>query len=147
MRKISQTLLFLFLCSIGKTFAQEIEINGITYQVLNGTEAEITSCRDYDGQLVIPETVTIPGDYEDTPDIYTVTKISSSAFQNCQGITSASLPQSVNYIDEYAFQGCTALKSINIPEAVTEIGANAFKGCIYNHRTTKTNQKYPSVNL
>lgn len=22
-----------------------------------------------------------------------------------------------------------------------------FLGCIYNHRTTKTNQKYPSVNL
>ena len=22
-----------------------------------------------------------------------------------------------------------------------------FKQCIYNHRTTKTNQKYPSVNL
>ena len=22
-----------------------------------------------------------------------------------------------------------------------------FEGCIYNHRTTKTNQKYPSVNL
>lgn len=22
-----------------------------------------------------------------------------------------------------------------------------FKHCIYNHRTTKTNQKYPSVNL
>jgi len=22
-----------------------------------------------------------------------------------------------------------------------------FRYCIYNHRTTKTNQKYPSVNL
>ncbi len=22
-----------------------------------------------------------------------------------------------------------------------------FRDCIYNHRTTKTNQKYPSVNL
>ena len=25
--------------------------------------------------------------------------------------------------------------------------AIAFSNCIYNHRTTKTNQKYPSVNL
>ena len=25
--------------------------------------------------------------------------------------------------------------------------ANSFYYCIYNHRTTKTNQKYPSVNL
>jgi len=27
------------------------------------------------------------------------------------------------------------------------IGDGAFYNCIYNHRTTKTNQKYPSVNL
>ena len=25
--------------------------------------------------------------------------------------------------------------------------AGSFPNCIYNHRTTKTNQKYPSVNL
>ena len=24
---------------------------------------------------------------------------------------------------------------------------DGFNKCIYNHRTTKTNQKYPSVNL
>ena len=27
------------------------------------------------------------------------------------------------------------------------ITRHLFKICIYNHRTTKTNQKYPSVNL
>ena len=34
-----------------------------------------------------------------------------------------------------------------IPNSVTTIREGAFYGCIYNHRTTKTNQKYPSVNL
>ena len=34
-----------------------------------------------------------------------------------------------------------------IPNSVTSIGNRAFWLCIYNHRTTKTNQKYPSVNL
>lgn len=29
----------------------------------------------------------------------------------------------------------------------TIIAIAAFAYCIYNHRTTKTNQKYPSVNL
>ena len=41
----------------------------------------------------------------------------------------------------------TALTSIEIPASVESIEACAFRNCIYNHRTTKTNQKYPSVNL
>ena len=51
-------------------------------------------------------------------------------------------------IDYYgAFSDCSALTAIEIPASVESIGVAAFKGCIYNHRTTKTNQKYPSVNL
>lgn len=46
-----------------------------------------------------------------------------------------------------AFSDCRSLTSVTIPNSVTEIGYNAFEQCIYNHRTTKTNQKYPSVNL
>lgn len=30
---------------------------------------------------------------------------------------------------------------------MSESGSEIFAYCIYNHRTTKTNQKYPSVNL
>lgn len=30
---------------------------------------------------------------------------------------------------------------------MSESGSEIFLLCIYNHRTTKTNQKYPSVNL
>ena len=46
-----------------------------------------------------------------------------------------------------AFANCICLTSVTIPNSVTTIGEDAFAGCIYNHRTTKTNQKYPSVNL
>ena len=47
----------------------------------------------------------------------------------------------------FAFDDCDGLTSVTIPNSVTSIGYMAFHGCIYNHRTTKTNQKYPSVNL
>ena len=53
----------------------------------------------------------------------------------------------VTTIGEFAFTNCSTLTSVTIPNSVTEIGEFAFNNCIYNHRTTKTNQKYPSVNL
>lgn len=46
-----------------------------------------------------------------------------------------------------ALSDCKALTFIEIPASVETIGIAAFAYSIYNHRTTKTNQKYPSVNL
>ena len=46
-----------------------------------------------------------------------------------------------------ALSDCKALTFIEIPASVETIEIAAFTICIYNHRTTKTNQKYPSVNL
>ena len=46
-----------------------------------------------------------------------------------------------------ALSDCKALTFIEIPASVETIEIAAFWNCIYNHRTTKTNQKYPSVNL
>ena len=57
------------------------------------------------------------------------------------------IPNSVTSIGNRAFWLCKSLQSITIPNSVTSIGDEAFESCIYNHRTTKTNQKYPSVNL
>ena len=76
-----------------------------------------------------------------------VTTIGEGAFARCKSLTSINIPNSVTTIGEGAFAWCKSLTSINIPNSVTTIGEGAFKDCIYNHRTTKTNQKYPSVNL
>lgn len=73
--------------------------------------------------------------------------IGDNAFYNLNSLTNINIPNSVTNIGDEAFHGCESLKSINIPNSVTNIGNGAFFVCIYNHRTTKTNQKYPSVNL
>ncbi|WP_242403069.1 leucine-rich repeat protein, partial [Prevotella scopos] len=65
----------------------------------------------------------------------------------CSSLTSVTIPNSVTTIGDNAFIGCSSLTSVTIPNSVTRIGSEAFRNCIYNHRTTKTNQKYPSVNL
>ena len=76
-----------------------------------------------------------------------VTTIGNSAFNSCSSLTSVTIPNSVTAIGWSAFSGCSSLTSVTIPNSVTTIGKSTFSDCIYNHRTTKTNQKYPSVNL
>ena len=76
-----------------------------------------------------------------------VKNIGELAFSNCIALTSVTLSKSLTSIENNTFLGCTALTSVTIPKGITSIGEGAFAYCIYNHRTTKTNQKYPSVNL
>lgn len=42
---------------------------------------------------------------------------------------------------------CNALQFSTLQNANEKHHKRRFFYCIYNHRTTKTNQKYPSVNL
>lgn len=76
-----------------------------------------------------------------------VTTIPSSAFARCHNLTCVIMPGSLQTICGGAFSQCHKLTDVTIPDGVTVIETGAFPSCIYNHRTTKTNQKYPSVNL
>ena len=75
-----------------------------------------------------------------------VTEIAQGCFAGT-GLTSIEIPSSISSLPSYCFERCKNLRSIRIPSTVTFIGEFCFYKCIYNHRTTKTNQKYPSVNL
>lgn len=117
MKKIFLLLWFVLL-GLFEVQAYQFEKNGIYYDIVNGKAVVVSGDVSYSGDVVIPDSV----EYD---DVYL----------------------EVDSISEYAFQKSESLSSIVLPKSLTSIGESAFSGCIYNHRTTKTNQKYPSVNL
>ena len=58
-----------------------------------------------------------------------VVTIGRYAFYGCSGITSISIGNSVTSIGNYSFANCSSLSSINIPNSVTSIGEHAFENC------------------
>lgn len=61
--------------------------------------------------------------------------IADCAFQNCTGLTSINIPNSVTHIGNYAFHYCTGLADIIIPNSVTSIGDCAFENTAwYNNQ-------------
>lgn len=116
----------LLMCPMGKSG---------TFTIPDGTKYIIDSSFSKCSAIT---SITIPG---------SVYSIGESAFSNCTGLTSITIADGLKKISDSAFSDCSNLTSIVIPNSVSSIGKTLLSGCIYNHRTTKTNQKYPSVNL
>ncbi|MBR6953721.1 MAG: leucine-rich repeat protein, partial [Clostridia bacterium] len=58
-----------------------------------------------------------------------VYSIGGSAFCGNKGLTSVTIPASVNDVSWGAFYGCTGLTSVTMEEGVTDIHGSAFLGC------------------
>ena len=97
------------------------KVNGITwtYTVSDG-KASISD---------VPETTTGAITIPSSLGGYPVTSIGEYAFEDCSGLTSVTIPNSVTSIGKYAFSSCSGLTSITIPDSVTSIGDLAFSCC------------------
>ena len=131
---MKKRIVFLFSLILSVVFstsasAYDVKVDGIYYNLFfsenTGLTAWVTSGEEqYSGEVVIPSSITVEGKE------YTVTFIGAYAFENCSGLTSVTIPNSVTSIDGYAFKNCSGLTSITIPNSVTVIDNDAFSGCI-----------------
>lgn len=55
--------------------------------------------------------------------------IADNAFEECPGLLSVNIPDTVTHIGTAAFSWCVELNSIVIPSSVTELGSGAFTCC------------------
>ena len=128
MKKIIVFLFSLILSVVFSTsaLAYDVKIDGICYILISEDKTAAVTFGDekYSGEVVIPSSITVEGKE------YTVTFIGAYAFENCSGLTSVTIPNSVTSIDGYAFKNCSGLTSITIPNSVTVIDNDAFSGCI-----------------
>ena len=144
---MKQFLLIALLCITSNAFAYDFSIENsdgkVIYYLFGNSENEVSVCRsslsrntynyychDYGGKIEIPESVVY------NEKIYKVTSVSSNAFENCDELTSITIPNSVTTIGSFAFYDCDGLTSINIPNSITSIGDAAFQDC---YRLTSVN--------
>lgn len=90
---------------------------GLMYNLINyGTEYEVVGIGTASGDIVVPAY------YEGLP----VTKIGYAAFFACEDLTGIIISDGVTAIDGMAFKQCENLSTAELPETLQEIGVHAF---------------------
>ena len=129
MNKIFTTFLLFLICSL-PTFAYDVELDGIYYN-LDQTEmtASVTDNGNYGTPSYDASSITIPEVIKVDGNNYTVTSVEDMAFMFCDQVTSITLPKTIKKLGGYCFSACYDLTTINIPEAVTSLGTACFQYC------------------
>ncbi|MBQ9355597.1 MAG: leucine-rich repeat protein [Clostridia bacterium] len=94
-------------------------LSDFSYRIENGNIC-ITGYHGNDTKLFLAETYEVNGEEK------TVIKIDESAFEGNEGITSISLPATIQTICDYAFYDCTSLTDVTLWSKYAAIGEQAF---------------------
>ena len=129
--------------------AQDIEANGIFYNIISDTQVEVTSAwldgvNRYEGSIILPEKVYCNGvNYDITaiaPRAFwqshiteiqipnSITRIGDAAFADAEELQSITLPLGLKVVSNFMLAG-TAVRNVVLPEGVTDIGTGAFEDC------------------
>ncbi len=129
--------------------AQDIEANGIFYNIISDTQVEVTSAwldgvNRYEGSIILPEKVYCNGvNYDITaiaPRAFwqshiteiqipnSITRIGDAAFADAEDLQSITLPLGLKVVSNFMLAG-TAVRNVVLPEGVTDIGTGAFEDC------------------
>ncbi len=115
-------------------------VGGITYKVLaefggtgtaqvgDGLNPAVSTATTV-GLFAIPSSAALNG------VVYSVKGIGGYAFYTCRGITSVTIPDTVQSIGGSAFEECRGLANVVIPDGLTSIGSYAFSWC-YSLKST-----------
>jgi hypothetical protein len=95
----------------------------INYFVTSPNTVSVGINGDATGDVVIPESVTT------ACGSYAVTGINQGAFYYCSGLTSVTIPNSVNSIGANSFAYCSSLTSVTLPDTLTSINSGVFSNC------------------
>lgn len=106
------------------TNAEEVEIDGIRYDIDIKTHLVEVRPNGYSGDIVIPSRIVYQG------NIYTPNVIGDKAFMNCWDLKSIIIPNNITTIGKSAFSECHQLESIVIPSSVKRISTKAFYNCL-----------------
>ncbi len=113
-----------------KEWAEEVGITDGAYVIGNAEDIGKT----VDGVTISDDGKTLSGKYTGTNKNIKVAEgiesIGDSAFSDCLGLTSVTIPSTVKTMGTNVFQNCTALKNVTIAEGVKSIGVAAtFAEC------------------
>ena len=99
------------MCAFGAS-AHDFTYNGYYYTILTDSTVAITHPTGqygvYSGNVTIPEGVQNPSTYK----YYYVTQIYFRTFEECTGLISVTIPNTITEIQSRSFKGCTSLRTV-----------------------------------